>query len=135
MSLPAADSWLLLIISLPTQSATARMRIWRALKTAGCAALRDGAYLLPGGAGHETTLADLAAECLREGGSAWLLSAVPTTSDDTDTYRALFDRREDYAGQQSAWKQASPTLATLGAAELSRLRKKLQRDYDAVRAI
>jgi len=111
------------------------MRIWRALKTAGCAALRDGAYLLPGGAGHETTLADLAAECLREGGSAWLLSAVPTTSDDTDTYRALFDRREDYAGQQSAWKQASPTLATLGAAELSRLRKKLQRDYDAVRAI
>ena len=43
----SSDSWLLLIVSLPTASATARMRIWRAIKTLGCAALRDGAYLLP----------------------------------------------------------------------------------------
>ncbi|MBC7955843.1 MAG: chromate resistance protein [Cytophagales bacterium] len=135
MNTEPARSWLLLILSLPTQSATARMRIWRALKTAGCAALRDGAYLLPAGTEHEAALGDLAAECLREGGSAWLLSALPTVSDDTHTYVALFDRREEYAGLQSAWKQAVPTLASLGAAELSRLRKKLQRDYDALRAI
>jgi hypothetical protein len=31
-------SWLLLIVSLPTSSATARMRIWRALKALGCVA-------------------------------------------------------------------------------------------------
>ncbi|QYY29970.1 hypothetical protein K2O51_07595 [Cupriavidus pinatubonensis] len=41
------DSWTLLIVSLPTSSATARMRIWRAVRALGCAALRDGAYLLP----------------------------------------------------------------------------------------
>ena len=40
-------TWLLLVVSLPTPSATARMRIWRALKALGCVALRDGAYLLP----------------------------------------------------------------------------------------
>lgn len=37
------DSWLLLIVSLPTAGATTRMRVWRAVKTLGCAALRDGA--------------------------------------------------------------------------------------------
>lgn len=63
--------WLLLILSLPTQSATARMRIWRALKAQGCAALRDGAYLLPATPEHEAALRGLADECLREGGCAW----------------------------------------------------------------
>ena len=41
--------WLLLVVSLPTPSATARMRVWRGLKSLGCMALRDGAYLLPAG--------------------------------------------------------------------------------------
>jgi hypothetical protein len=45
--IPSSPSWLLLIVSLPTSSATARMRIWRTLEGLGCAALRDGAYLLP----------------------------------------------------------------------------------------
>ena len=39
--------WLLLIVRLPTTSATARMRIWRriwrSLKALACPALRDGA--------------------------------------------------------------------------------------------
>ena len=40
-------SWLLLILSLPTENASARMRAWRVLKASGAAVLRDGAYLLP----------------------------------------------------------------------------------------
>ncbi|WP_084330627.1 hypothetical protein [Castellaniella defragrans] len=40
---PTSDSWLTLIVSLPSASATACMRIWRAIKTLGCAALRDRA--------------------------------------------------------------------------------------------
>jgi len=135
MPSPEPETWLLLILSLPTQSATARMRIWRALKTAGCAALRDGAYLLPASAEHEATLGELAAECLREGGSAWLLTAAPTMADDSETYRALFDRREEYAELRSAWKQAASTLTKLGASELARLRKKTQRDYQALQSI
>src|SRR5213075_463750 len=49
MDTEVATAWLLLVVSLPTHGATARMRIWRALKANGCAALRDGAYLLPAG--------------------------------------------------------------------------------------
>jgi len=39
--------WALLIVTLPTRPNAVRLRIWRALKALGCAALRDGAYLLP----------------------------------------------------------------------------------------
>ena len=40
-------TWLLLVLSLPTENATARMRAWRALKASGAAVLRDGVHLLP----------------------------------------------------------------------------------------
>ncbi len=41
--------WQLLVLSLPTENATARMRAWRALKACGAAVLRDGVYALPDG--------------------------------------------------------------------------------------
>ena len=132
---PAAATWLLLVLSLPTQSATGRMRIWRALKALGCAALRDGAYLLPSSAEHQTELRELADECVREGGSAWVLVASPASGDGTDAYPALFNRSEDYAALVKTWKEAAPTLPNLGAVELTRLQKRLRRDYDALRAI
>ena len=65
------SGWLALIVSLPTNSATARMRIWRALKALGCCALRDGAYLLPDQRTLRRQLDALAGETVREGGSAW----------------------------------------------------------------
>ena len=63
MDVHLAVAWLLLVISLPTSGGTARMRIWRALKTLGCVALRDGAYLLPSGADRARALRDLGDEC------------------------------------------------------------------------
>ncbi|TMH28871.1 MAG: hypothetical protein E6H58_17040, partial [Betaproteobacteria bacterium] len=81
------QQWLLLIVSLPTASATARMRIWRALKGLGCMALRDGAYLLPAKADREQDLQDLADECIREGGSAWLMAIAPRSADEDASYR------------------------------------------------
>ena len=85
-------SWLLLIVSLPTASATARMRIWRALKALGCVALRDGAYLMPAGAPHEQALQAQADGCSAEGGSAWLMAVQARSADESATYRQLFDR-------------------------------------------
>ena len=127
-------TWLLLVVSLPTPNATARMRIWRAVKSLGCMALRDGAYLLPEGAQREQALQELADECTREGGSAWLMTVLPRSAGEADAYRQLFDRTEDYADLRKSWKEANRTLASLAVAELARLRRKLLRDYDAVRA-
>src|SRR5580765_6604869 len=97
MTHETATGWLLLVISLPTSSATGRMRIWRALKSLGCVALRDGAYLLPSGPGRAEALRELGDECGRERGSAWLMSVVPSSADEAASYRQLFDRSEQYA--------------------------------------
>jgi hypothetical protein len=39
--------WALLLVTLPTRPNAVRLRVWRALKALGCAALRDGAFVLP----------------------------------------------------------------------------------------
>lgn len=36
-------------------------------------------------------------ECLREGGTAWLMAVQPRSAEVATTYRQLFDRSEDYA--------------------------------------
>jgi len=87
-----ASSWFLLIVSLPTGGATARMRIWRKLKALGCVALRDGAYLLPAQAEQVSQLTDLAAETSEEGGQAWLLRVQSQNNDESASFQALFDR-------------------------------------------
>jgi hypothetical protein len=135
MDIPGATQWWLLVVSLPTEGATARMRIWRALKSLGCMALRDGAYLLPGDAAREQALQELADECIREGGNAWLMAVQPRSANEVDAYRQLFDRSDDYAEQRKTWKQANRGLSAMAPAELARLQRKLQREYDAVRAI
>jgi hypothetical protein len=71
-----------------------RLRIWRALKGLGCAALRDGAYLLP--EDHAAALETLAAEVRVHGGTA----SVTTLSSRDESQRAeilaQFDRGEAY---------------------------------------
>jgi hypothetical protein len=132
---PAVPDWLLLVVSLPTGSATARMRIWRGLKSLGCMPLRDGAYLMPAGAEREQALRDLGDECTREGGTAWLLAVEPRSADEEQAYRQLFDRSDDYAELRKEWKEANRTLGRLSSTELVRLQRRLQRDYEAVCAI
>jgi hypothetical protein len=135
MDIEPAPAWFLLVVSLPTPSATARMRVWRALKSLGCMALRDGAYLLPAGDGREGALRDIADDCTREGGTAWLMNVQPRSGEDDASYRQLFDRSTDYADLRKAWKEANPTLGALAPTELTRLQRRLQRDYEALRAI
>ena len=127
--------WLLLVLSLPTQSATARMRLWRAIKAMGCVALRDGAYLLPATPAHQAALKNLADDCAREGGNAWILAATATSDDDAKAWPALFDRSEEYAALIQSWKESTASLSALGPAELARLLKKHRRDHEALCAI
>jgi hypothetical protein len=135
MQLDDTTSWLLLVVSLPTEGATARMRIWRALKAQGCMALRDGAYLLPAGDDRERALGELADECVREGGNAWLMAVQPRSPDEEAAYRQLFDRSADYTELRKSWKEANRTLGTLTPPELARLQRKLQRELEALRSI
>ena len=135
MSDGTLPSWLLLVISLPTSSATGRMRIWRALKALGCVALRDGAYLMPAGEGRPEALRELGAECEREGGSAWLMTVTPDSADDDTAYRQLFDRSEHYAELRASWKRENRALRSLSMTELTRLGRRFEKEFEALRAI
>lgn len=135
MQIDQAVSWLLLVVSLPTSSSTARMRVWRALKALGCVPLRDGAYLLPAAPDRERALRELGDECTREGGVSWLLAVQPRSTDEEEAYRQLFDRTEEYTELRRSWKELKPGLKGLSASELTRLQRRLQREFDAVRSI
>ncbi|HSW21209.1 MAG TPA: Chromate resistance protein ChrB, partial [Burkholderiaceae bacterium] len=74
--------WQLLVLSLPTENATARMRAWRSLKAAGAAVLRDGVYLMPAGEPHAGTLQAVADDVRANGGEAQVFEATPATAAD-----------------------------------------------------
>ena len=110
--------WAILFITLPTQPNAVRLRVWRGLKALGCAALRDGAYLLP--AQHSARFDALAAEVQQHGGTASVLQLSPRDEAQRLEIEALFDRAEAYA----AWRESAATLqaefATLGETEARR---------------
>ncbi len=130
-----SDAWLLLIVSLPTAGATARMRIWRAVKVLGCAALRDGVYLLPAHAEQAAHLRNLADEAQQESGQAWLLRVQAEDAAEDGMCHALFDRTPDYTDWLAALSEARKTLPGLAAAERNRLQRRHARAYEAIRKI
>ena len=96
--------WSLLLVTLPSQPNAVRLRIWRALKALGCAALRDGAYLLP--ASQVAALDALADEVRSHGGTASVLCLAPRDAAQGAEWPALFDRSEGFA----AWRDAAAAL-------------------------
>ncbi len=131
----ASDAWLLLIVSLPTAGATMRMRIWRAVKALGCAALRDGAYLLPAHCEQASQLRELADDTRQQEGQAWLLHVQAPGAEDAVAYRALFDRSSDYTDWLAELAEARKTLQTLATADVARLRRRHARAYAAIRQV
>ncbi|WP_269501949.1 chromate resistance protein ChrB domain-containing protein [Burkholderia sp. IMCC1007] len=127
--------WSILVLTLPTENATARMRFWRALKAKGCAVLRDGVYLLPYTEQHEETLRELADAIGDSGGAAHLLRAPSLTPPQEQEFRTLFDRTDDYAAFARTLADARKTLAGQSAAELARLLRRVRKDFDTIRAI
>lgn len=124
--------WQLFVVSLPTTSATVRMRIWRTVKALGCASLRDGVYIVPVG-GADQALRELAEEAIREGGSAWMLKTKAESPEEEQVYQTLFDRTADYDTWLKAIGDARRTLPGTPAQDVNRALRKLRRDYDSIR--
>jgi len=119
-------SWLTLILSMPTENATARMRAWRALKSCGAAVLRDGVYLLPSLDRTRETLNAIAHDVQESGGTAYLAD-TGFPDDDSTRLRALFDRSADYGelmkGIGPIETALSPDTAMDSLKQLRKLRK------------
>ena len=117
--------WILLVVSLPTENATLRMRVWRALKGMGAANLRDGAYLLPNLPGLPTLEAQLqllADEVIGANGSAHVLRLA--AQPDNEGFVPLFDRSADYADLIHHINSSSAQLTSANARESTKLARK-----------
>jgi len=107
-----------LILTLPTQPNAVRLRVWRALKALGCAALRDGAYLLP--EREAGRLDTLAAEVVEHGGAASIWRMSPRDAAHEQEVLALFDRGEAYTAWQASQRALLNQLPNLSEVEARR---------------
>lgn len=124
-------SWQLLILSLPTDNATARMRAWRALKACGAAVLRDGVYALPDDEIHRATLAAIAVDVREHGGIARSLRAEPVDED----FAPLFDRRAEFGALLAEIGALRPPRGAKALQEALRHTRRLRKAFDQLVAI
>jgi len=129
-----SPGWMELVTSLPTENATERMRVWRALKAAGAAVLRDGVYVLPERPDLDEVLARLAAEITEAGGSAHVLRVDPRDEDQAERLRALFDRTKDYAALADEIGRVRVGVSPREPSAVRRQSKALRRQFDAIAA-
>ncbi len=124
--------WQLLVLSLPTENATARMRAWRALKAAGAAVLRDGVYLMPAGEPHAGTLQAVADDVRANGGEAQVFEAAPATAAD---YAPLFDRGADFGALLSEIGNCRAAGAGDTTQQVIKQARKLRKAFEQLAAI
>jgi hypothetical protein len=130
------QSWLALIMSLPTHNATGRMRVWRALKALGCGVLRDGVYLLPDRPELRQALNYQTEDIKAGGGNAHLLVLDSENQDQQQTFEGLFDRSSDYSRLVEAIRQASNReLEPEEPGRLQRQVNRLRKDLEAIVAL
>lgn len=130
--MPSKIHWLLLIISLPGQTGTPRMRVWRALKSLGAGILRDGVYVLPRSEGAENALQVQVDTVTAAGGSAFLLNQRTDESEQSSQFLQLFDRSGDYAEWMERAIALRDDLTALDEPEARRRELQLRRDLNAI---
>jgi len=135
-----SQAWLMLVNSVSGENKTARMRIWRALKSSGAGALRDGVYVLPcfdaiRADAARAVFEEAAAEVAAAGGFANILVVDTPDAAQRETFARLFDRSAEYEellGKLHAFKAG---MARLDEIEARRGSAALGRDVAALVAI
>lgn len=117
---------LTLILSLPTENATARQRAWRSLKASGAAVLRDGVYLMPEREDCRATLDGLAADVREAGGAAHVLRVEEP---DGANFIDLFDRSEEYAALLAEVMRSRNTLTADTMQDTLKQARKLRKAF------
>lgn len=135
MSSTRATVWLVLVISLPGRRGTARMRVWRALRAAGAAVLRDGVYLLPAGAETRQVFDDQAQAVRATGGAAyvWVLDRIATEQE--REFRKLFERESGYARLLETMHALRVQVQRRRVRNVARRLQGLKREVQALRTI
>nr|WP_321271075.1 chromate resistance protein ChrB domain-containing protein [uncultured Tolumonas sp.] len=121
-----------LILSLPTENATARQRIWRSLKSSGAAVLRDGVYLMPNTEAGKSTLLSFANEISELGGTAHVFHIE---SVEQSEFIHLFDRSADYADLVNELSPLKLMLSPDNVHDVLKHFRKLRKTFTAIASI
>jgi hypothetical protein len=125
----------MLVVSLPGRSQTPRMRLWRALKGAGAAMLRDGVYVLPESDGARTLFKGQVDEANQAGGSAHVVAFSSIDPKQEVALRAAFDRNQAYAHALERLASLRRELRKLAESEARKRLTASRRELEAVAAI
>lgn len=127
-------TWVMLVASLTGRSPNPRMRLWRALKAAGAAAIRDGVYVLPSNEANWAFLRGQAAEVTEAGGSAHVIPFTAADDRQEAELRQAFDRTAFYADCLERLTQLAIVLPGLSELEARRQLTALRREVEGVAA-
>lgn len=125
----------MLVVSLPGPNKAARMRLWRAIRSSGAVALRDGSYLLPARPEARALFEEHAALVTAEGGDARMLAFRSEESAQDEALVALFDRGNEYAALLERIHAIRLALDKTDAAELNRLVGGVRRELTTLVAV
>jgi hypothetical protein len=120
---------------MPTRNSTLRMRVWRALKEAGCGVLRDGVYVMPVGAPGAGILPQMESEIRAAGGFAMTVELKLKSPERLAQIRTLFDRSADYGALVRRIGVAKTALPRLGPRKGQTAIRRLQRSFDKLSEI
>lgn len=125
--------WIFLIVTLPTEAAALRMRLWRVLKSLGTGILRDGVYVLPCKERCRETFTTLQAEVNAvANGNAFLIDGQVS---DPGQLLALFDRAAQYQELLETIDQTSNSLGASSLPEAEKQVRKLKKSLQTLQGI
>ncbi|OGK93369.1 MAG: hypothetical protein A2W08_16765 [Candidatus Rokubacteria bacterium RBG_16_73_20] len=134
--------WLVLVVRLPSQPSSRRVRAWRRLRTLGAVALKNSVWVLPFSPESYEQLQWLDQEIQRDGGEATLLKVDRVENMAPETLRRLFNdtRDHDYRDLAERYRGLLRALERRGvrrapgrpADEAGRLAREVERLREAV---
>ena len=128
-----SQGWLLLAASLPgSKAATARVRLWRTLKDAGAASLRDGVTIVPAVPLTRERLREIAKDIEANGGSAWIFEIANQSPTVEKKLKRLFDRSEIYQDLAPVIARLRREIAMHDEAEGRRRYREIERDFQTI---
>jgi len=128
-------NWIALVLALPTSPSAVRVRVWRALKSNGCGALRDGVYLLPESSDCAHAFEGLAQEVRQADGEATLLAFAARDAEQQEQFESLFDRSGEYKSLERDLLRQGRELRTAPEVAGRRALRALAQRLDALRNI
>jgi hypothetical protein len=132
-----ANSWLLLLFSLPTNRNTERVAVWRRLKKMGAVQIKTSTYLLPDEPAQYEQFQWLAKQIRDYGGDSTLVRAHEIEGLTKERVIAIFNdaRAKDYGELRKSLQSFIEHQKKMDAEEVSSELERLTRRFREVRAV